>query len=74
MRAANITPVFNEKDPTDKANYRPISLLQNLSKLLERCLYNQLYPFFDKISSMQQYVFMKGFRAQHCIIRRLEAK
>ena len=40
-----------------------------MPKVLARCLYNQLYPFFDKIPSIQQCRFGKGFNAQLCIIR-----
>ena len=34
MKLANITPVFKKDDRTDKSNYRPISNLPNLSKIL----------------------------------------
>ena len=44
-------------------------MLQNLSKILERCLHNQLYTFFDKILFIQQCRVRKGFSGQHCIIR-----
>ena len=43
--------------------------MPNLLKVLARCLYKQLYPFFDKILLIQQCRFGKGFNAQHCIIR-----
>ena len=39
-KEANITPVFKRDDPTLAENYRPISLLCILSKVLERCVYN----------------------------------
>ena len=35
-KMANITPVFKREDPTLAMNYRPISLLCTLSKVLER--------------------------------------
>ena len=53
MKSVNATPTFKKDDRTDKVNYRPNSILQNLSKVLERYLYNQLYPFFDKILSKE---------------------
>ena len=58
----------------DKANCGPISLQRNLPKVLEKSLYKQLYPFFDKFFSIQQCGFLKGYSAQHCIIRRLIEK
>ena len=66
MKPANNTPVFQKDDRMNKANYRPISILPNL---LERCLYNQLHPFFDVIVSIQQCGSRKAFNVQHCIIR-----
>ena len=40
MKSANITPMFKKNDRTDKTNYRPVSILPNLSKVFERCIYN----------------------------------
>ena len=36
-------------DKTDKTNYRPISILPNLSKVYERLMYNQISPYFDSV-------------------------
>ena len=54
-------------------NYRPISIIPNL-KSFRRCLYNHLYPFFDKILVIQQCLSRKSFSVQHCIIRLLEKR
>ena len=48
MKLANITPVFKKDDRTDKINYRPISILPNLSKIFEKCIYNQLSIFLTR--------------------------
>ena len=45
MKVANITPVLDKDDRTDKSNYRLISVLPNLSKVFEKCVYNQLLVF-----------------------------
>ena len=39
-----------------------------MSKVFERCLYNQLSVIFDKILSKYQCESRKGFNAQHCLI------
>ena len=49
MKVVNTAPVLKKVDQTDEANYSPLNILQNLSKVLERCLRNQLCVFFDKI-------------------------
>ena len=66
MKLADATPVLKKEDQTKKENYRSISILSNLSKVFERCLFIQLPVFFDKILTKYQCGFRKGFDAQHC--------
>ena len=72
MKSANITPMFKKNDWTDKTNYRPVSILPNLSNVSERCFYKQLSAYFDGILSKQQDGFRKGFNAQHSLLKLLE--
>ena len=44
-------------------NYRPVSLLSNISKLLEKVMYNRLYSFLEKQNFFYNYQF--GFRKNH---------
>ena len=72
LKVADVTPVFKKKPKTSKDNYRPISILPNISKLYERCLYNQMQTYFDNLSSKYQCGFRKGFNAQHCLVSMIE--
>ena len=72
MKSANIKPVFKKNDRTDKSNYRPVSILPNLSKVFERCIYKQLSVYFDWILSKQQCGFRKGFNVRHGLLKLLE--
>ena len=36
---ADIKPVYKKESRNEKKNYRPVSILPNLSKILERCMY-----------------------------------
>ena len=72
LKYADVEPVFKKDDKTNKKNYRPISILPTLSKVYERFIYNQMYPYFDKRFSKFQYGFRKGFNAQHCLITMIE--
>ena len=61
-KLANVTPIFKKRDPSNPANYRPISLPSCLGKLMECCvntvLYN--YPVSKDLVSPLQSGFSKG--------------
>lgn len=42
-KAANIIPLFKKDDRQCKLNYRPVSLLNSLSKVLEKVVFIRLY-------------------------------
>ena len=46
-KKARICPIFKEGDSTEPCNYRPISILPVLSKVIERAVFDQMYPFLD---------------------------
>ena len=72
LKYADITPIFKKDDKTDKINYRPISILPNLSKIYERFMQNQMYPYLNQIFSKYQCGFRKGYDAQHCLMATIE--
>ena len=57
---ARICPVFKGGDNTEPCNYRPISILPILSKILERTVFDQLYPYLNSHSLI--YEKQSGFR------------
>ena len=48
--------------------------MQNLSisKVYERLMYNQIFPYFVSGFSKSQCGFRKGFNAQHCLLTMVE--
>ena len=72
MKLANARPVHKKGNRSEEDNYRPVSILPNLSKIFERCIYNQIAQFFEKILSKYQCGFRQGHSAQHCLIALLE--
>ena len=44
-KIANVIPVHKKGSRQLKSNYRPVSLLSNVSKVLERLVYNKLYEY-----------------------------
>ena len=61
LKTAKTTPTFKDGEKSKYTNYRPISVLQTISKILERCVYNQLICRLEShnILSLQQYGFHK---------------
>ena len=39
LKAAEVTPIFKKNDDLDKENYRPVSVLPHVSKIMERVMY-----------------------------------
>ena len=72
LKKADIKPVYKKDDLFDKTNYRPISILPVLSKPFERCLYDQIYEYFDTVLSKVQCGFRKSFSAQYSLIAMIE--
>ena len=55
-----ITPILKGGDPANVANYRPISLLCSISKVMEKLLFDVVYAFMLPFISVSQFGFMKG--------------
>ena len=73
LKRANITPVHKKDSKSAKNNYRPVSILSNISKLYERIMFNQMSEYFENsFFSKYQCAFRKGFSAQHCLVSKLE--
>ena len=63
MKIADVVPL-HKAGPKDRCtNFRPISLLLTLSKLLEKIVYKRIYNFLD--STDQIYKSQYGFRSKH---------
>ena len=63
LKLANVLPLYKNYDPYAFSNYRPVSLLNVLSKVFEKVMYNRLIEFLEtyKILVNQQF----GFRKLH---------
>ena len=63
MKTAIVIPLHKGKSLHDLGNFRPISLLLTISKLLEKVMYMRVYNFLNE--THQIYESQYGFRAKH---------
>ena len=73
LKLADIISVYTKDSRYEKSNYRPISVLPNLSKIFENVLYDQISSFFENIFSKYQTGFRpKVFSPQSCLVAMTE--
>ena len=65
LKLADVTPVYKKKSRNSKDNSRPVHVLSNLSKIYERCIYDQIQLFFDSLLSEYQCGFRRGYNSRH---------
>ena len=68
LKMTEVTPIYKKANPFEKDNYRPISILSNISKTFERIMHNQINNFFINKLSKYQYGFKKGFGTQNSLL------
>ena len=65
MKLAEVVPLYKSKEKYLMNNYRPISLLITISKLLEKVIYKRTYSFLQTTKQLydSQYGFRQGENA-----------
>ena len=63
MKIAKVIPIYKGKSKELFTNYHPISLLSNVSNVLEKVMHKRLYAFMEKHQVLYQNQF--GFRPKH---------
>ena len=71
-KIAHVTPIYKKKDRSDKANYRPVSVIGSLSKVLERYIQNKISEHIDKCLSNLISAYRKKYSSNHVLIRLIE--
>lgn len=75
LKEAWVKAVYKKGDQKDKENYRPISLLSNVNKIIEKILFDKFTNFFEKNSLLvqEQCGFRKGKSTIHAIYKALQS-
>ena len=63
IKIARVIPIFRKDRQEDCNNYRQISVLSNISKLIEKLLYNRLYKLLNQNKCLYNAQF--GFQNHH---------
>ncbi len=74
FKQAKVKPLFKQNNKTDVGNYRPVSILSSVSKVLEKAVYTQVENYltdnkqlFDHLSGFRQ-----SFSTDSCLIHLLD--
>ena len=60
LKHADVTPIYKNKDKSDKTNYRPVSILPNISKIYEKIIYNNFMIILMTYYLLVNVVFARG--------------
>lgn len=63
LKLAKVKPLFKKGDRLKPENYRPVSILSIVSKILEKAVYSQLESFLMENNIL--YEFQSGFRSKY---------
>ena len=74
IKTVNVVPVFKKGSKLDYCNYRPISLLSNVEKILEKLMYKRVYDFLTENNIIYdlQFGFRQKFSTSHALINLTE--
>ena len=74
MKFAKVVPIFKQGSCFVCNSYRPISVLSSISKIFEKCIFNQLMLYFmnNNMISPKQYRFRPGLTTSDCLIDLIE--
>ena len=70
FKKAIVLPLHKKDSPDIMTNYRPISILPKLSKIIEKCLKSRLLHYFtrNKLFNQVQFGFLPKLSTQDALI------
>ena len=70
LKIVRVIPVHKNDSKLDFSNYRPVSLLSNLDKILEKLMYTRIFKFFNNNNVFYplQFGFRQNYSTTHALI------
>ena len=74
LKMARVVPIFKEDSELEYQNYRPISLLSNIEKILKKLMHKRVYQFLteNKVIYDLQFRFEQNFSTAYVVISFME--
>ena len=72
LTLSDVVPEFKKLDPTNKTNFRPVSLLPLLPKVFEKIMYDQLNENVETLLNELHCGFRKAHSTQDALFRLLQ--
>ena len=68
-KTAKLKPLFKKGSRTAPKNYRPISLLPLISKIIEKVIHDQMQKYLDDYNFLYRYQsgFRKSYSTDSCL-------
>ena len=75
LKIAKVIPIHKKRSKVDYAKYRPISLLSNIEKIIEKLLYKRQSNFLDinNLIHSLQFGFQQKCSITHALINLTES-
>ena len=75
LKIAKVIPIHKKQSKVDYGNYRPISLLSNIEKIIEKLMYKSLSNFLDinNLIYSLQFGFRQKYSTTHKLINLTES-
>ena len=68
-KLADVVPVHKKNDNINIMNYRPVSILSSMSKVLEKLILRQMTPFLRKLLDPRIAAYRQGHSCQDVLLR-----
>ena len=72
LKHVEIVPLHKKNDNLNKANYRPVSVLISLSKLVEGLMCDQLMSFFENVLCKELSAYRKNYGCSNVLLHCVE--